>query len=103
MRYDRVQFDCPLADSYDKISLEGSCNGLVCVSLSPRKIILWNPTTKKSKMLPSSGTFYTILFFNFNIAFGFGYDELHDDYKVVEFFGVENKAGVYETQLKVYS
>ncbi|KAL8542057.1 hypothetical protein ACS0TY_003064 [Phlomoides rotata] len=99
--YDRVQFDCPPAELDDAIWLVGSCNGLVCVSISPNNIYLWNPTTKKSKMLPNSGT--DLDFDYYSITFAFGYDELHDDYKVVEFFGAEHETGVYETQLKVYS
>lgn len=100
--YDRVQFDCPLAEVDDVIWLVGSCNGLVCVCLSSSNIILWNPTTKKSTMLPESGTYLGGFEYS-SITFAFGYDELHDDYKVVEFFGVEHQEGVYETQLKVYS
>ncbi|GFP90676.1 F-box/kelch-repeat protein at3g23880 [Phtheirospermum japonicum] len=99
--FDRVQFDYPFAEPDDVIWLVGSCNGLVCVHLSPNTIFLWNPTTRKLKRLPDSGTDLDVEYYG--ISFAFGYDELHDDYKVVEFFGGERVAGVFETQVKVYS
>ncbi|KAL6554944.1 hypothetical protein OROGR_006202 [Orobanche gracilis] len=42
--FDRVVFDHPFAETVPRISLVGSCNGLV----------MWNPTTRKSKELPNS-------------------------------------------------
>ncbi|GFP90674.1 F-box/kelch-repeat protein at3g06240 [Phtheirospermum japonicum] len=99
--FDQVGFDCPFVGAFDVIWLVGSCNGLVCVNLSPNILILWNPATWKSKMLPDSGT--DLDFEYYSITYAFGYDELHDDYKVVEFFAAEFEAGVYENRVKVYS
>ncbi|KAL1558848.1 hypothetical protein AAHA92_09263 [Salvia divinorum] len=97
--FDRVWCD----DLYqgDSIWFVGSCNGLVCVSVSANTIILWNPTIKKSTVIPDSGT--DLDFDNFSITYAFGYDEIHNDYKVVEFFGAMRNTGVYETGVKVYS
>jgi len=57
----------------------GSCNGIVCIADNHNGlVILWNPSTKKIKQLPlyakPIGTLTT---------FGFGYDSLNDNYKVV--------------------
>ncbi|XP_041991391.1 uncharacterized protein LOC121742343 [Salvia splendens] len=97
--FDRVWCD----DLYegDSIWFVGSCNGLVCVSVSANTIILWNPTIRKSAVIPDSGT--DLDFDNFSITYAFGYDEIHNDYKVVEFFGAMRNTGVYETGVKVYS
>ncbi|XP_024183934.1 F-box/kelch-repeat protein At3g23880 isoform X2 [Rosa chinensis] len=62
----------------------GSCNGLVCLEVPPEAIMLWNPGTRDSKVLPkppcviNSG-------FNYHF-FGFGYDSASDDYKVIRGF-----------------
>ncbi|KAG8363759.1 hypothetical protein BUALT_Bualt19G0055800 [Buddleja alternifolia] len=102
LHVDRVWIDYPLYESDDLIWLVGSCNGLICVSLSVSTLILWNPITRKSKVLPESGT--DLNFFDYcGITYGFGFDELHDDYKVVEFFSFDRHLGELEIQVKVYS
>ncbi|XP_057798340.1 uncharacterized protein LOC131014401 [Salvia miltiorrhiza] len=98
--FDQVKFDCPFVESGDLIWLVGSCNGLVCVSVAAHAVILWNPTTRKSKLIPDSGTDPDCD----SITYGFGYEELHDDYKVVEASSDKcETTGMYETQVKVYS
>ncbi|KAK6121580.1 hypothetical protein DH2020_044675 [Rehmannia glutinosa] len=94
---ERVWFYYPCVEQDDLVWLVGSCNGLVCVSVSPEIIILWNPTTRKSKLLPDSGT--DLGFDIYSMSYGFGYDELHDDYKVVENF----ETSLFEIHVKVYS
>ncbi|XP_049387368.1 F-box/kelch-repeat protein At3g23880-like [Solanum stenotomum] len=61
---------------YESIKFVGSVNGLICVVIEEKDVFLWNPSIRKLKKLPSSGTdsFY---------MYGFGYDELHDDHKVM--------------------
>ncbi|KAK6122837.1 hypothetical protein DH2020_043418 [Rehmannia glutinosa] len=61
------------------IEIVGSCNGLVCVVLDYNSVVLWNPTTRKSKTLPVSDSSLDLS------KHGFGYDAANDDYKVVEF------------------
>ncbi|XP_070015838.1 F-box protein CPR1-like [Nicotiana sylvestris] len=44
--------------------------------------VLWNPTIRKSKKLPAFGA-NSRKGCSYYCKYGFGYDELHDDYKVV--------------------
>lgn len=95
-----VRLDCPYHGAADEIWLLGSCNGLVCILLIPSTMILWNPAMRRSKVLPNSGT---NVFDHYSKTYGFGYDELHDDYKVVEIFKVMLNMDTYQTKLQVYS
>lgn len=83
--------DYPILEPGDIICLLGSFHGLVCVSLLPNTVMLWNPMIQQSKVLPNSGTDMDHC--------GLTYDELHGDYNVVEFFSFD----VLEIQIKVYS
>ncbi|KAH0709555.1 hypothetical protein KY284_010982 [Solanum tuberosum] len=72
-----IDLDYPPKKSYESIKVVGSINGVICVAIEQKDLFLWNPSIRKLKKLPSSrtGSFY---------MYGFGYDELHDDYKVVD-------------------
>ncbi|MCD9641141.1 hypothetical protein HAX54_027085 [Datura stramonium] len=71
--------DCPLKRL---VMIVGSVNGLVCLNFKEQIFYIWNPSIRKLKKLadlevaPIFGRF----------RFGFGYDELHDDYKLVTIF-----------------
>lgn len=56
----------------------GYSNGMVCVSPAADAVFLYNPTTGDSKRLPdpAGGNIYP--------TYGFGFDDLTDDYKVVK-------------------
>ncbi|CAL9013462.1 unnamed protein product [Prunus brigantina] len=56
----------------------GSCNGLICLQVNCTNIVIWNPCTGHSKLLPKP--YYLLSGFLF---FGFGYDSTTDDYKVI--------------------
>ncbi|KAG5627071.1 hypothetical protein H5410_012289 [Solanum commersonii] len=56
----------------------GSVNGLICLRNRAGKMFIWNPTISKSKELLNSKCGTSIY-----IKYGFGYDELHDDYKAI--------------------
>ncbi|KAK8988029.1 hypothetical protein V6N11_065628 [Hibiscus sabdariffa] len=62
----------------------GSCNGLLCSTFAPPKTIaLVNPSTRETKTIFSEhGPQVESL-----LVTGFGYDALHDDYKVVKIDG----------------
>ncbi|KAF3653987.1 hypothetical protein FXO38_15362 [Capsicum annuum] len=64
----------------------GCCNGWICYSREPDKTpMLWNPSTRKVRRFRRSDAYND----NpnnelFKTVYGFGYDELTDDYEVVE-------------------
>ncbi|EYU45554.1 hypothetical protein MIMGU_mgv1a022804mg, partial [Erythranthe guttata] len=68
------------------VNIMGSCNGLILIKF--RKLILWNPSTRKHMVIPSPSfdpipqqdLFHVRLY---RIRYGLGYDEANDDYKVV--------------------
>ncbi|KAE8712407.1 hypothetical protein F3Y22_tig00110257pilonHSYRG00100 [Hibiscus syriacus] len=71
-----------------QIQVWGSCNGLLCTYVFPGTVVLVNPSTRQTKTILSihcpenkpKPLFGGFLIFD---GFGFGYDALHDDYKVV--------------------
>ncbi|CAI9118189.1 OLC1v1019720C1 [Oldenlandia corymbosa var. corymbosa] len=85
---------------YPSLYLLGSCNGIFGVLEGYHDVILWNPAIKHLKKLPNSGT-------NFRrykiFTYGFGYDELNDDYKVVEICCYARLGINRETIINVYS
>ncbi|KAL8555139.1 hypothetical protein ACS0TY_003076 [Phlomoides rotata] len=95
-----IQLDCPSIESDQYRRLVGSCNGLVCLSFNQNDIILWNPTTRKSKQLPYTPPILKAI--HTQVIMVFGYDELHDDYKVVEFSN-RTMDGASNFQINVYS
>ncbi|KAJ0727406.1 putative F-box domain-containing protein [Helianthus annuus] len=70
--FDRGFFE--LNDSH----LLGSCNGLVCVSPSPSKILVINPSTREVKKVRKPRIPETDF-----LCWGFGYHSLTNDYKLV--------------------
>ncbi|XP_060180715.1 F-box/kelch-repeat protein At3g23880-like [Lycium barbarum] len=65
--------DCPLKDHY---VIVGSVNGLICLTIRGEDFLLWNPSIKKLKNVITEDAR------KFGPKeYGFGYDELHDDYK----------------------
>ncbi|KAL2533184.1 F-box protein CPR30 [Abeliophyllum distichum] len=67
-----------------KISLVGSCNGLLCFVDCADRIVLWNLATRKYFELQYSGIkFPKISIREHFVNYGFGYDSATDDYKVI--------------------
>ncbi|KAH7851138.1 hypothetical protein Vadar_007730 [Vaccinium darrowii] len=82
------------------IDFQGSCNGLVCLSVEicgrSTTFYIWNPSTRKSKKLPIvEGLKFTTC--------GFGYDESIDTYKVVAIRGNQELGGVFHSEGQVYT
>ncbi|XP_004296101.1 PREDICTED: F-box/kelch-repeat protein At3g06240-like [Fragaria vesca subsp. vesca] len=79
------------------IRIVGSCNGLICLLFGwcIPVIMLWNPCTRESKVLPKPPLEDHSLFCPF---FGFGYDSTTDDYKVIvgNFRGISRIGSGYE-------
>lgn len=67
-------------------TIVGSCNGLLCLSddrvYFMNTIILWNPSIKKSVLLPKPNMIYSS-YGSFIQCLGFGFDPVGNDYKVV--------------------
>lgn len=59
----------------------GCCNGIVCVMVSWRDFVFWNPSTRVSKKIPELGLGDEKE--SRVLTAGFGWDESRDDYKVV--------------------
>ncbi|CAA0829391.1 F-box/kelch-repeat protein [Striga hermonthica] len=76
----------------------GSCDGLLCLAIDKKDLILWNPTIGVSKQLPDFGVEISCRSY---FAYGFGYDKSNDDYKVVGFFN--GSWDLSEVVAKVYS
>ncbi|KAB2015381.1 hypothetical protein ES319_D08G021100v1 [Gossypium barbadense] len=60
------------------LKILGSCNGLLALKNNNKRIFLWNPSTRKSQVLPSTEIGRAGLTF-----YGFGYDPISDEYNVV--------------------
>ncbi|KAA8516863.1 hypothetical protein F0562_017319 [Nyssa sinensis] len=103
-----VKLDTPLEFMDYVIQVSGSCNGLLCLSNIVRDIVLWNPSTRKYKMLPVApiefpGGF-SILDTRRVIVYGFGHDVVNDEYKVVrmvQYYVLDNDS--FDSEVKVYS
>lgn len=98
---DAVDCDYPMKNPKNSVRVVGCCNGIVCIAINGKHFFLWNPSTRKYKQLPDvddkmkRGLFIT--------KYGFGFDELNDDYKVVGILSGFCNAGRYETMVKIYS
>ncbi|XP_010546897.1 PREDICTED: F-box/kelch-repeat protein At3g06240-like [Tarenaya hassleriana] len=63
------------------VAIFGSCNGLVCISPDEGALFLINPTTGESKRIPDLPE--SLRLGSRGLAFGFWFDSVADDYKVV--------------------
>ncbi|MBA0609936.1 hypothetical protein Godav_010850 [Gossypium davidsonii] len=94
----------PLTNS--RIKILGSCNGLLALIDDKDRIFLWNPSTRKSQVLPST----EIEFSSTSISsapstyYGFGYEPISDDYKLVRMVQSHgNNDEYFHSEAKVYS
>ncbi|KAK4283593.1 hypothetical protein QN277_000528 [Acacia crassicarpa] len=89
----------PVKNKFRHDGIIGSCHGLLCFAIKAESVLLWNPSIRVSKKSPPLGNNWRPGCYT---AFGFGYDHVTDDYKVVAVFC---DANVYfnETKVKIYS
>ncbi|KAM5554628.1 F-box/kelch-repeat protein [Rosa sericea] len=85
----------------------GSCNGLICVEIDQKDMVLWNPCTGESNLLPKPTGHVTSKLcgvgYDLTMEFsGFGYDSTNDDYKVVRGYNYRVR-GSEETVVQVFS
>lgn len=83
------------------VEIVNSCNGLICIAFDEEFVILWNPSTRKFRELPTyhpelrCGDAY--------LVYGFGYDGSSNDFKVVSIFCLYSGPNTYKTNVKVFS
>ncbi|XP_059439528.1 F-box protein CPR1-like [Corylus avellana] len=101
---DAVLLAHPLMCYSNRILILGSTNGLICISNVAEDIALWNPSIRRHKVLP----FLPIERIGSSLlgtrVFGFGYDPVSEDYKLVrisQFINLDNEGFV--SKVKVYS
>lgn len=75
-----LELDFPIEIESHQLGARGSCNGLIYLAHHfVEHSLLWNPTTREHKNLP----LFRPRAKKCTNTCGFGYDELHDDYKAV--------------------
>ncbi|KAL3380245.1 hypothetical protein AABB24_000740 [Solanum stoloniferum] len=92
--------DFPCKDPLVNYNFVGSCEGLLCISGGAHDLFLWNPSIRKSKKLPISGSNVHCSSY---LAYGIGYNECQDDYKVVEVMGSSHSEYGFQNEFRVYS
>ncbi|XP_071713469.1 F-box/kelch-repeat protein At3g23880-like [Rutidosis leptorrhynchoides] len=95
-----IELDYPLKHPRKSVWIVGSCNGLLCIAIEEDTLFIWNPSTRKSNRLPCCGFKSKPGWY---VLYGFGYDALTDDYKVVGISCVFKTGAKYDTKVKVYS
>ncbi|KAK4280096.1 hypothetical protein QN277_011766 [Acacia crassicarpa] len=89
----------PLIGSLPDVTIEGSCNGLLCIAtdMSKKSLFLWNPAIREVRQVPATRR---SKFPRSNCIVGFGFSEIVDDYKIVKTYaGRDNVI----TGVKLYS
>ncbi|XP_012477864.2 F-box protein CPR1 [Gossypium raimondii] len=96
----------PLGEQKKAIKILGSCNGLLALIDDNDRIFLWNPSTRKFQVLPSTEIEISSpsICFDRSNFYGFGYDPISDDYKLVRMVQLHgNNKGYLHSEAKVYS
>ncbi|MBA0708447.1 hypothetical protein Golax_023566, partial [Gossypium laxum] len=89
----------PFGEPKRTIQILGSCNGLLALVNQNDSILLWNPSTRESQVLPSK----EIEFVSPRPGIWL-YDPISDDYKLVRMVQVHGKNNSYlHSEAKVYS
>ncbi|KAL3507368.1 hypothetical protein ACH5RR_032750 [Cinchona calisaya] len=73
------------------VSYVGDNNGVICIAMGVKDLFLWNPSIKKSEKFPNLEIIlneYVVDdededFERYYVVYGFGYDEVNDEYIVV--------------------
>ncbi|XP_006356410.1 F-box/kelch-repeat protein At3g23880-like isoform X1 [Solanum tuberosum] len=84
-----LDLDCPMKNPPQRVYISGSVNGLVCLADGFSGLVLWNPSIRKFKKVFG---FVPTQMRECWSKCGFGYDEVHNDYKVVGIFSSMIKA-----------
>ncbi|CAN4124464.1 unnamed protein product [Withania somnifera] len=101
-RTELFDMDSPMENATVYTWIVGSVNGLICLYSKIEELVLWNPTIRKCKKLPTFGANLR-RDCSYYLKYGFGYDESHDDYKVVVIQCIYDDGGCYDTVVNIYS
>ncbi|MBA0795260.1 hypothetical protein Gohar_006149 [Gossypium harknessii] len=96
----------PLSEQKKYIQILGSCNGLLAVEDDDGRILLWNPSTRKYQVLPSTEIEFPSppIRCSPSTYYGFGYDPISDDYKLIRMVQSHgNNDEYFHSEAKVYS
>ncbi|XP_021740370.1 F-box protein CPR30-like [Chenopodium quinoa] len=92
-------FDC---DSFET-EIVGSCNGLLCLADGIAAFI-YNPSTRKYRVLPVSPVEIPGFKELNRVVYGFGYDHVNDDYKLVRVIQMfSDNSDDHVSEVKLYS
>jgi F-box interacting protein len=80
-------------------SIVGSCHGILCLVVNEHSLILWNHSIRKFTKLPSLKS----PIMDSYITYGFGYDPLGENYKVVVVFSYDSGNRILETKTNVHT
>ncbi|KAH6816778.1 hypothetical protein C2S51_021598 [Perilla frutescens var. frutescens] len=82
----------------------GSCNGLVCLDNATNESVLWNPSTRELRIIPSGYMKNFALYATkHSFAAGFGYDYQSHDFKIIRFEDEDDKYDLDDSIAELYS
>lgn len=87
-----VDLDHPMKSTKPSLEVLDCVNGLVLLMVGHQWLFVWNPSTRKSRRVPSPDECVRFRYY------GLGYDKCSDDFKVVAIF-----TQAYRVWVKVYS
>ncbi|KAH0698839.1 hypothetical protein KY284_013054 [Solanum tuberosum] len=95
-----LDLEYPTKEIRRSVEIVGSVNGLICLVIAKKYFLIWNPSIRKFKKLPECRD---ELCFGHHSMYGFVYDEVHGDYKVVAGFNNEGYGYSFLVKVKMYS
>ncbi|KAM3396183.1 F-box/kelch-repeat protein like [Capsicum galapagoense] len=96
---EETNLDYHMKNSGISCVIEGSVNGLIFLVNEAKELFLWNPALRKYKKLPD---FRTKSKDDAHWTYGFGYDDIHDDYKVLCSFSITRYPRNFQ-EINIYS
>ncbi|CAL5183989.1 unnamed protein product [Lathyrus oleraceus] len=102
-----VPLNHPLMCYSNRITLFGSCNGILCISNIADDIAFWNPNIRKHRIIPylpiSPRSESDTSLFAARVH-GFGFDPFDCDYKLVRIsYFVDLQQRTFDSQVRVFS
>lgn len=95
-----LDLEYPTKEIRRSVQVVGSVNGLICLAIAKKYFFIWNTSIRKFKKLPECRDEFC---FGHHFMYGFGYDEVNRDYKVVVGFHNESYHYSFLVKAKMYS